>query len=374
MNDRCRLTLAALRRAVAHGRGAGCERLVVLGDLFDSSDPSPPVLAETTEALLPRQHLSWDGAAYALVGNHDRGGPAGHHALRTLAQHGVAVTEDATVHTNAAGNFALAFAHQPHELMLRRLRSHVPMANREAHVENVWLHSGVRDARTPPWLAQSGVDVEELFDFAQRQADVLREQADPPDVRVFAGDWHEHRTWERDLDGGGLVRVVQVGCTAPTGFDNPGLDAYGWGVVEDAVPDRRGGRAQLIPFRVPGPRFLVFKTEAEVRAAAAARLLGHPNADHTLFVRWDCSPHEQQRAAALLADYRDRGAFYAAEVSPQTGEATARAATVARGVAAGHGVLAALVAYVEAMPLDGGLSRDGVVRDCAAFLGLGGGA
>jgi hypothetical protein len=76
LNDRCRSVLSALCRAKEQASAAGCTALVVLGDLFDTDQPNPQMIAAVGGALVGPLHTQ------ILMGNHDRAsGAPGDHAL-----------------------------------------------------------------------------------------------------------------------------------------------------------------------------------------------------------------------------------------------------------------------------------------------------
>lgn len=90
LNERCRLTLRTLDRALAGAVRRGVKDVVQLGDLFDNARPSPAVVDATIRVLMRHPVRYW-----ILAGNHDRASFDAPSAVSVLAHlDGVRVFED----------------------------------------------------------------------------------------------------------------------------------------------------------------------------------------------------------------------------------------------------------------------------------------
>jgi hypothetical protein len=334
LNRRCREALDAFRCAVNLVDTLGCNVGVVLGDLLDYQRPEAQLLAEV-QTVLRESSVVWN----VTLGNHEMVSTAdGDHALGPLG-----------VVANVHDRPELAVVRHDVELAVFPFRPGAPAAEwlpgalaetwpagrpHQAEHAVLGVHLGVSDASTAPWLrgAHDSVDV----DLLARLAAAYRVS------HVFAGNWHDRRTWTVGVNDPPPLRsrravcVTQLGALVPTGWDNPGVEGYGTVAVWD------GGAVEL--HEVPGPRFLKLRgfTPSQVRAAAeAARARGHvPYVDATV------GPGQAEDARAVLRALGVRG-----DVSHDAEEASAEARTAATVARSADTLDSALAGFVRAAPL-----------------------
>lgn len=358
INDRCRRILKGLEFAYD-----GCDRLIVLGDLFDTSNPTPQIITETKRALRRPNIPAGSHMANLLLGNHDMVSSAyGDNALGPLSNEAFIHDAPATQHYLHNGErlclLFLPFRPEPMvdwfaEEVGNLLVDHAARELDDYRV--ICFHGGVRDHRTPKylWTSPDAIDVDLLFDVMKRSG-----------VRLaLCGNWHNHRVWERDG-----MRVVQVGALAPTGFDNEGWD-YGY-VVDLPVGKTSSIHDSMVIMRVPTPRFLAL-TMPEVRKQKAS-ILGYAGG---VYLKVKLSAEETQEAVSeeLLKQFGPVGTEDAALLglvfaSPQedTERQEAEAAEAARTADTLEG---ALRQYVGAMPLPDGVDRALVETKVLNYLG-----
>lgn len=216
-NERCIAIEECLTEAVTRSKDFGL--LVVAGDLFDNDRPPP----DHTHAV--GNILSTGCPKVLAVGNHDQHSTSEHdHALAPLALVPGVSVHDVPYATHAADG-----------TLVDVLPFWTDVLRYTPHGRIVVGHHGIADDRTPPFLRHSkGVlQVSDLFTWMNMHG---------VDYYV-AGDWHEHKHWEK-----GGKHIIQVGALVPTGWNNPGH--YGFGSL--IVIDDDGWRREVIP----GPRFL----------------------------------------------------------------------------------------------------------------------
>lgn len=379
VNARAAAVLAVLERAVKTAADVGCKLLVVCGDLFDHVRPEPQLLARAADIFRCWSELE----VVVLVGNHDMVSVAlGDHALGPLAAvDNVFVIQRPTVVRRAELElWCVPFRPGPTSAWLLPALVELGAECERRYVGGqarpqrrvLALHAGIADDQTPPYLrgAPDSVAADDLamMMHAHRIDDAL------------AGNWHDHRAWDyqRTARGGEQHHhIVQVGALVPTGFDNPGLTGYGSLVT---VPRTAGwdpnGGTSWSRVELPGPRFLTFTGDhaagAIEAAAEDAREMGH-----ALYVRWKAAPAILGSAAAQLADAELRLGLAGAEAVPDEKEARAARAEAAVGATAavrdGLGWERALRSYVDAMPLDEGVDRAGVLQRALGYAGKAGG-
>lgn len=351
VNRRCRDVLDALGRALKAAAEAGCEHMVVCGDLLDTARPEPQVI-RAVQALLARAEAAWGLKAHLLLGNHEQvSTEEGDHSLGPL---------EPVAHVVASPlRLGLKSGKERAEVWMVPFRpgaaaEWLPVALGELAGQAGYLdcprvlalHLGVRDERTPPWLRESrdSIDTVSLAVLMARHR--LR--------AAFTGHWHEPRCWF--LAGGefGELSVTQLGALAPTGWDNPGA-GYGQVAVFDTATQKQHS------LWVPGPRFLDSAEEAE-------RLL-ETDAGCRPYVRLRASPEEVPAAQASLEALAAQGVV--GEVMPDAAEARA-ALRAAAGVArSGETLGEAVRAFVGKMPLAEGVDRADVLARVQGYLGVG---
>lgn len=358
VNTRCLAILRALRDAVEVAEEEGCERLVILGDLFDHTRPSPQILDRCMAALTSTLPVD------ILVGNHDQvSDAAGDNALAPL-QHlaNVRVVEHLLIHMS--GTHALAvvpFQTGPGIEWLSRdvasARASVPTAQ---HL-TVAMHLGI--------LEESMLQEASMF-WAKTAHDAvtvpaLMQLAAEHGVDQFmAGNWHGRYAVEGavpDPAGGERpVRICQVGALVPTGWDNPGLTEYGTVAILDT--DTR----QTTYVEVPGPRFITVRSQEEL--AAALELFGHHTANR-LYVRWIAPPAEMRAARDVLQQLAEPGhPIEAFEVIPSKEDVRERAQAAAAAARSADTLGEALAKYIDETPWADSLDRKRLLNTVREFI------
>lgn len=335
LNERCRLALDVFDRAVIRARELGARLFVVVGDLLDGTRPEPQLLSEV-------QTITDGIETILMVGNHE-------FVSNQFEDHSLAPLEgslDAPVVAHDSLLCVPFFPSKSRRETKEKLASIVgDFVNESRQARNhpfaLAVHLGISDSSTAPWLKDSSdsIDVEDLVEICKANRVEY----------VFAGNWHDRRTWR--LDG---VYVYQLGALVPTGFDNPGLDGYGTLVVWDSIT----GSIQTEV--IGGPRFL---TDAVVTTAdelpegtklflserVAVELMGSKTIELEGLKRLGLPIH----AFEVVPD----GALLA-EAARSAGGAAGRAETVVEAISA----------YVEKMVLPEGASRGRVAELARKFV------
>ncbi len=329
-NERGRETIKALQDAVDATKD--CDELVICGDLFDTANPSPQMVAEVMGALSKVKSVT------LLLGNHDMiSDSVGDHALAPLRY-----LPNVTIH-EAAGMFSLngcSLLVVPFQSGDCRewFESVVMGVDWDASEEPTLMafHLGVIDSRTPAFLANAHDAI---------PLDTLKATMSKAGIQhAFCGNWHNPARWGT---------IHQVGAICPTGWDNAGWD-YG----QIAVFDTELGTT--LTRHIPGPRFLTAHTAEEVAIAQAEAKRRRCKLYLTL----------KGEAAKELDAVRDQG-IHARAVSDTEGarEATRAAAVAVRKAST---LDEALAKYVQSMPLSEGLERETVRSMAANYLAKGG--
>jgi hypothetical protein len=236
-NERCVAVEACLAAAVEVTRQRANE-LVVAGDLFDNDRPFPDQLRAVGEIL-----GASDAEKHLVVGNHDQhSSTPGDNAMAPLAMlPRTAVYDEARIVDTVIGDVTF-------------LPFHIDVLNFTPRGTVVIAHHGIADDKTPVFLrhGKGVVQVKDLFAWMNMHG-----------VNVYiAGDWHEHKHWEKDGK-----HIVQCGALCPTGWNNPGHYGYGSVILTDGVTYER--------VVVPGPRFLYAAApEALVKEVTKAKKRG----------------------------------------------------------------------------------------------------
>ena len=352
VNYRCQLVVGALEAACALAVQEQCRYLVVCGDLFDTARPEPQVVA-AVQQVLERTPLE----VIILKGNHDIVTDApGDHALGPLAPVAQIVEGPEVLNLvgdpKARGGMGLdevelwAVPFQPGAAgewlpsVLAGMQGDSGKGTPASSSRIIALHLGLQDGKTPPWLvgAHDSIEVDTLGDLMAKHA--LR--------WAFAGNWHNPERWELNgpNDEGPVSQVVQIGCLAPTGWDNPGLEFGRMSILDT--------RTNAMPrsLVVPGPRFVTSAKEAQQAPKGCQ-----------VFVRLKGGTPEQAQAAVTA------GAQYV-ELKADDGEAQAQLRTAAALARSADNVDEAVANYVAQMPIAPEL-RPAVLAKVKRFLGGG---
>jgi hypothetical protein len=330
--------------AYERSRVRGDHTFLVLGDLFDTSDPIPQMVAAVQSALPGR-----GPRVILLRGNHDMVSTAsGDHALGAFAEEVQIIEAPEQVHVPGVGLVLVLIPFMPgdaREWLPAALASLGPL---EGDQRLLCIHAGIIDAQTPHFLrhAHDAVPLEQVVSLAKKYG--IRQ--------VWAGNWHSRRIW--NVDG---VQVVQVGALCPTGWDNPGFE-YGtlmhWedGKVSHEI--------------IPGPRFVKVATSGDLRNALTKRSLLGANRDK-LYVRVvaDAGNPEAVAQARTLVDVLTEDGD-AAELELEQTKVQAQAAKAARAARATDTLEEALDAYVRTMPPCAGPTPDEIIAKAREYLKL----
>jgi hypothetical protein len=358
MNQRCRFALDAFERAVILACDEQCDAFVVLGDLFDTSRPTPPHLSRVQQIIRAARDRSASGRPHdptvhspvmdfvLLLGNHDAHSDMDtDHALAPLAEPGVHVVTtpgvlrignvdlglvpyrvpEAGVTSVAALQAALGacFSKKPRALSLRVLG----------------VHMGIKDANTAPWLANSPSAIEIGALQAAMKAHGVR--------RAFAGDWHDARDWHR---------VWQCGALVPTGFDNAGMEGYGDVLVLDSET-----RA-VERHNITGPRFL----KCDLAQLYSAAIEGD---NGQLYVSATVPADKHAEALEVLDALKRKGHVEDGEVCVEDdGDALIAARGAAMAAKGADTLDAALAGFVKEMSLDASVDRESVLARARLYL------
>lgn len=334
INERCNMSLASIAQAVAIANEAEAELLVVTGDLFDVSDPTPQIIAATLEVMQEFQ----GGDVVLLVGNHDQFSLAeGDHALGPFQTHTTrggqfrVIERAQTVDWHSVG---LPFNPEPvQEWLSSALEKYSGV---EASI--VFGHFGIIDEDTEAFLrgAPDAIEADVLFSIMKKRK-----------IKMFVvGNWHEHRIWKR-----GERTIVQVGALTPTGFGNLGRN-YGRVVLidNDCSVDVR---------EVNGPRFHKIKWGDKVPRSKK----------HQLFVHCEAKPNDVRAARAWFKEQAERYGIAGFNVVPSKEQAQARARAAAKATSQESAIKAASAAFVGKMPMPEGVSRERVLAHVLRYLG-----
>lgn len=328
INTRCRDVLHALADAVREAERLEADVFVVLGDLFDTAKPTPQELAAVMK-IFEESGLEID----VLLGNHDQSSATpGDNALAPLGfLHDVRVHEVPTVR---AGLILVPFQPGPaNEWLPRALDALAPPPG-----GTLCLHLGIADAKTAPFLRGSpdSITVDELQELCAR----WKIKA------VFAGNWHDHRTWSfPDLT------IHQVGALVPTGFDNPG--------------ERYGFLASTFQHTVQvseRPRFLIRSFEDDGLEDLTDRA-------QRPYVKVTARVSHLSAARAELHDLRSNGVISDFFLVPDREVVAAAAHSAAKAARSAATVDEAITRYIEKMPVEEGVARAAVLAHVQKYLG-----
>ncbi len=346
LNRRCLEGLAVFKASIERATALGCEHLVVLGDLFDTSRPEPQLL--TAVQCILRDAIKSSGLSFTLLaGNHDlQSGSDGDHALGPLRPYARIVEHFEILMLNGRQPLICI----PHCSLA--MVEHVPRmlaACQPTRVPGiVAMHCGI--SKTWRSLPSCSIDVHTLS-AACVAAGV---------PHVFAGDWHDARDWQ------GPVAIHQVGALVPTGWDNPGLDGYGQLMVHDITTGHAPGTPKSLRFEIPGPRFVkVTKCSDVDLAVSAARERGA-----SLYLRADVESTELDITRSIVGVHLGRESVVAAEVNAGRESSDAIARTAALAARKGSTLDEALAAYMSTVPLDEGVDRVRVTSRVRGYLKL----
>lgn len=335
INQRGREVLDTLERAVESAQNN--DALVICGDLFDTSSPSPQLIAEVQRILLQAPKV------FVLMGNHDMVSDSpGDNALGPLLplEHVHPVEQPELFNFEDVALLSVPFqAGDCREWFPTAVANlagiPIPAGNKRV----LAFHLGVIDKDTPSFLAKAhdAIELEVVKELMERHGIDY----------AFCGNWHSPSKWGP---------LVQCGALCPTGWDNPGWD-YGKVWTVDTKTD-------LVSIRqIPGPRFLnVQTTEEAENALGKAEQYGH---SLYLTVKGELADD-----AEALEEIRSWGVKARAVADGESAREATRAAAVA--VKGASTLNDALAKYVGAMFLEEGVSRERVQALAKKYLTMGG--
>lgn len=345
LNDRAAYILEALESAKRQALAQGCERLVIAGDVFDSTTPLPQQLRALGDTLMGIDTV-------LLVGNHDRVSRLpGDHALAPLIGWSQLHVID---RPGTRGTWCyLPFDTEP---PLRQLAMAIGGAGVFTGPRFVVGHFGLYDfPDAPPWMreARDAADAMQIGKFLHEHNV----------SHLFVGNYHSAARWRYEAPGYERVtHLIQLGALVPTGWDNPGLEGYGGLVVFDT------DTLELQRFEVNGPRFLkvhgLHDTSRHFLADLPYSSGGCPR-----YVRWTVALEDVSAAEAIAADLLCEGPVYV-EVLPD-GKQIERAALSAANTARAQDTLASAAAgFVDQLALPEGIRREAVHDNTRRLLKL----
>lgn len=335
--------VGTLRRASAAAAHAGCSALAVLGDLFDASRPSPPLVYETLRAL-----TSGGVPVVIVLGNHDRQSQhdVDHACAAAALVPGVQVVTQPTA-VDVADVRLLCVPYQAGRAD-QWFPAGVAALCRDRPVKRprfVMTHLGVWDDHTPAFLkgAHDAVSLGLVHQVAR----------DCAVDGVFAGNWHAARCW---VDDGWQVPVVIPGTVCPHNFsDPPGHGRMGIVGPDDLYRD----------IIVESPSF---ETVDLVRlgqvAALGAACADAPGERPRLYLRVEVDAAGVADAVALRAEVEARRLPVVVHVEVAGDDARAQARDAARRVASADD---ASLAEEFAATVEAPGTRQGVLDRLAAY-------
>lgn len=349
LNERCSMVLRALEDAVAAAIHDECAHFVIAGDLFDTVRPSPQMLAGVMAIL-----REFPGQVHALLGNHDMvSTELRDNALAPLGElPNVRVWERPGMFAVGQHRVVMVpFQPGPANDWIRgEITNAVITESPSAHkgTRALCTHLGLRTQAMRdegPWMkaAQDAVDVELLAEVCVQNKIVT----------AFAGNWHGIAEFEVK-HGKKAVAMKQISSLCPTGWDNPGIEPYGWVHFWppcDAGPDK---------VQVGGPRF-VYRIPAAKSAA------------HKLFVRVKAPPSDLRLAVVQCESAVADGRIHAYVVEAEEAEVRQRAFTAAAQASSGGLANRAIDEHVEKMELPPGVERPAVAAEAKRFIAAAGG-
>lgn len=343
LNTRCRQIVDALSHSIKIANAQHAEALVILGDLFDTTRPSPQIVAAVQEVL---QEFSEE--VVCLVGNHDQQTYAvDDHAMAPLFP--VArIVDRPEVYTLSDKSELLLVPYRPgiatewlpEDLDGMGIKEKTPGTHRA-----LCIHLGIYDATWRPFWSMNShdaVSVEQLYDLAEQyEIDV-----------VLAGNWHSRRAWKTPLD------VVQVGSLAPTGWDDDGLTGHGVRLWD-------AKRSLHKHVEVPGPRFIKLPNERHPDYAKTLKQIQR-NKEAQIYVRATADSPDDVRGTFEHVQTLHEFAGVDVRVDTTIAQAEARSASVVARSA--ETLDEALVGYIQAMPMSESIDRSAVLARTKDYL------
>lgn len=278
LNNRVRLSLATLIRAVDTARRNKCSDLIVAGDVFDSWNSSPQVVAGVMDALSEDASLDEQMTVHLLAGNHDQHSPSKQDsALEPLGY----MPESSSVLVHDVARYREDFLFLPYS-------PNDPLdvigSKAQPGTRVIFLHAGLADDATSELLRQQqgALEVSRLIEAMRLTGATF----------AFAGHWHNSREWQLfDTIQNRPMHVVQTGTLCPASFRPTEVGIAGFGRMYLFDPD---STAKPTYVEIPGPRFVLVHDELELKQAIGACK------GCNLFVRGVYEPGKGAEMAAML--------------------------------------------------------------------------
>lgn len=335
INTRCREILAALREACIHAKNSKSDAFIVLGDLFDTTRPSPQVIAAVMDCLVdgPENTL-------LLVGNHDQVSTcSGDHAMAPLqALQNVTVVDKSKTFIQDSDTPLAVIPFRPGSAKEWLPLELAKLGDLTGYT--VCVHLGIMDGKTPTYMqdVHDAVHVDVLIALQKKHGFRY----------VIAGNWHHHDFWDFPEH---KLTVIQTGALVPTGFANPGVTGYG-----TVGRIRNGVFSQKI---VDGPRYVKTTSLQELHD------LANSQSSCKIRARWvvppgDLTPSIEAAKAVGIDDL---------EVIPDEKMARQSARSAAIAARSADTLDEALKAFISRMDLPAGILPKDIVQLTKKYLG-----
>jgi len=241
INRRCQQIIDCLELALARCIEAGCESIIIAGDVFDSDHPFPDLIAAVLSLF--RQYTARGLTIILVVGNHDQHSntPRDHALAPFMGEFQVFETPGYIERLPRV--FICPFGYNPVDF-------------KDGGDITIAHHGISEDTTHPAKAAGTGVI----------RVEKIREWMKAVGCSIYlSGDWHEHRSWDNN-------RIIQIGALAPVNWTNRAYsplfhEPYGSLLIVGNEVER---------VIIPGPRFMQALSETEVTILLTeARLEGN---------------------------------------------------------------------------------------------------
>lgn len=352
LNDRCRETLGVFEAAAKRAGNLGA-RLIVLGDLIDSSKPEAQILR-----ALQRIFETYSAAEpLVLKGNHESNSDTpGDNALTPLRPHAEVIDIIGKRTDGFADLWMVPSRVEPAKDWLPATletlaRKHgepltdgdKPYAKKRPRI--LCMHLGIEDDDTPPWLRgkPDSIRLDTLQTLCKKHKISL----------VCVGNWHWHRVWKNED-----CTIVQCGSLCPTGWRDPGLVSNGKLIITSFYPGEL--QPKVTVQIMPGPRFL--NVDGDDLDAVLQNTIGQPS----LYLRVTGNKDLTDRLELLKAN----GSIRAYELQSDDAAARLEARKAANAAKSADTIEESVANYVEKMPLEEGVDRKNVLDESRGYLKL----
>ncbi len=384
MNERCRQALDTLRRAGELIVSEGCDHLFILGDLFESANPGPRIVAATMEVLSDINSRLEDGGVVAMPGNHDMVSDyQGDHALGPLRWTSKTVAEGKWTFFNFGEDEHVLMVPHRKGVAAEYLAEFLPFAKtvsagvavgfqsegsqekrmfppacEEAGKSSasrlplraLALHLGITTPTTPEYLRNDAAAINYLSLAGMAREHGFR--------TVLAGHWHQH--WvSKPIDG---VTLVQVGALCPRGWSDPGMVGYGRVVVLES------GKFPAV-HEVGGPRFLIANGTGGLGQVVRNVWFYRKKADGVLpYADWRVPVDYVEEAGKQLQESIEAGDIYRGEVNIEDSGVRDGAREAAASIRRAGSLDEAVAKYVAEMDLSVVVRREKVLELAKGYL------